>query len=164
MPRKMRRARQALTPEETRGVLERGQTGILTLYGEDGYPYPVPINFALIGTTIYMHSAVEGHKIDAIKANPKAAFCVIDADKVVPERYGTDYRSAIAFGTAELVEDEDEMLFALESLGAKYNPGDHEGLQREIDKDFARVAIIALRVDYSTGKQAMTFVKGRHQA
>jgi len=163
MPRNMRRFKQALSEEECRHILERGITGILTVHGEEGYPYPVPINYVLIDDTIYMHSAVTGHKIDAITANPKAAFCVIDADEVVPETYSTDYRSVIAFGQARLVEDEAEKMSSLRALGDKYNPGDEVGLQREIDTGYAHVAMIAFEIEHMTGKEGLRLSRLRQQ-
>ena len=80
--RPMRRHRQQLTDNDCIGILERATAGTLALLGDDGYPYAVPISFVYHEGCIYFHSAVEGHKVDAIRRNEKASFCVIDQDEV----------------------------------------------------------------------------------
>ena len=67
MFRSMRRALQQLSDDECRRILEKATSGVLALSGDDGYPYAVPISFALDGDRIIFHSAVTGHKIDAIR-------------------------------------------------------------------------------------------------
>ena len=44
MFRKMRRSPQALTQEEIIEVLKNETRGVLSVQGDDGYPYGVPIN------------------------------------------------------------------------------------------------------------------------
>ena len=60
----------------------------------------------MTGTKLYFHCAKAGHKLDAIRAQPKASFCVIDQDQIVPAEYTTYFRSVIAFGTVRILEDE----------------------------------------------------------
>ena len=162
MFRKMRRFKQQLTDDEVREVLERGKTGILAVIGDEGYPYTVPINYVYADGRIYMHSAVTGHKIDAIKACDKASFCVIDADEVVPADYSTNFRSVVAFGRARIMDDESAKEAALRQLGDKYNPDQPEALDREVAKSFTRLHMIELEIEHVTGKQSkeLAHVKG----
>ena len=95
---KMRRSKQALSPEEMESILLGGTSGVLALQGEGGYPYAVPLSYVYTGGRFYFHCARAGHKIDAVRHSPKASFCVIGQDQVVPEEYTTYYRSVIAFG------------------------------------------------------------------
>ena len=74
-----------------------------------GVPYLVPLNFGMAAgpqsLTLYFHCARAGHKYEAVKACPRASFCVVDSSEVVPEDYSTDYRSVIVFGRVrELTE------------------------------------------------------------
>ncbi len=154
MFRKMRRYKQQMTDEEARGVLERGKTGIMAVNGDDGYPYTVPINYVYADGKIYMHSALEGHKIDAIQANDKVSFCVIDADDVVPADYSTNFISVIAFGRARILTDETEKERSLRLLGDKYNPGQDEALDDEVRKFFKRVHMIEITIEHLTGKKS----------
>lgn len=76
MFREMRRNKQLLDKEESIVVLEKGTAGVLSLSGDDGYPYAVPISY-VYNSKIYFHSAVSEHKLDAISNRDKASFCVI---------------------------------------------------------------------------------------
>ena len=87
MFREMRRNGQELPLEECTAILNRGTSGVLALSGDDNYPYAVPVSYAYDGYKLYFHCAKSGHKIDAIRRNAKASFCVIDQDLVVPEEY-----------------------------------------------------------------------------
>ena len=71
MFREMRRKKQKLTEKQCIDILKRAKTATLALHGDDGYPYSVPVNFVYEDGKIYFHGAKEGHKIDAIKNNPK---------------------------------------------------------------------------------------------
>lgn len=102
MFRPMRRSAQALGVDACREVLSRGTSGVLALLGDGGWPYAVPMSYAFDGEKLYFHCAREGHKLDAIRREARASFCVVDRDEVVPAEYTTYFRSAIAFGTTYL--------------------------------------------------------------
>ena len=102
-----------------------------------------------------------GHKLDAVKRHPKASFCVIGQDHVLPEKYTTCFRSAIAFGRVRVLEDPAEKLHALELLAAKYSPGQAEGRRQEIDQQFDRVCMLELSIEHLTGKEAIELTKQR---
>ena len=122
MFREMRRKKQLLTPEERAAVLHRGTSGVLALAGDDGYPYAVPMSYVYDGAKLYFHCAKSGHKLDAIRRNCKASFCVIDQDQIVPEEYTSHFRSVIVFGTMRILEDDGEKRAAIEALkGTLYN-------------------------------------------
>ena len=125
MFREMRRKRQLLSEKEAGEILKRGTSGVLALAGDDGYTYAVPISYVYDGEKLYFHSAKSGHKLDAIAAEPKASFCVIDQDRIVPEEYTTYFRSVIAFGRVRVMEDEAEKRQAIESWPKSMRPGAH---------------------------------------
>jgi nitroimidazol reductase NimA-like FMN-containing flavoprotein (pyridoxamine 5'-phosphate oxidase superfamily) len=134
-------------------------TGILAVHGDDDYPYAVPLNFAYEPDKIYFHCARSGHKIDAIRRNGKVSFCVIDADRVLPAEFATDYRSAVAFGIAKEVEEDAEKLHALRLLNGKYAPDIPAEGEKAIQKDWAHVCVVKIDVQHLTGKEANEDVK-----
>lgn len=89
MFRKMRRKKQELTEKQCLDILRRAKTATLALSGDDGYPYSVPMNFVYEDGKIYFHGAKEGHKIDAIKNNPKVSMSIIDQEDVIEEELTT---------------------------------------------------------------------------
>lgn len=161
MFRGMRRKKQQLPMDEAVTILNRGSAGVLALLGDEGYPYAVPISYVYDGGRLYFHCAQSGHKLDAIAKEPKASFCVIDRDEVIPESYTTAYRSVIAFGHIRRVEDEKEQIHALDRLGRKYAPEQDpaEAIQEEID----RVCVLEMSIDHMTGKEGIELVRRRNQ-
>ena len=156
---KMRRKVQQLSPEETEAVLLRGTAGVLALTGDKAFPYAVPISYVYDGEHIYFHSALEGHKIDAIRRNPNASFAVIDQDEVIPEKYTTAYRSVIVFGSIRIIEDDAEKRITIRKLAIKYAP-EHTEAQHaaEIDGAWKRFCMLEMSVAHMTGKQAKELV------
>ena len=128
--REMRRKRQQLSNEESVAILEKATAGTLALLGDGDYPYAVPISYVYHEGKLFFHSALAGHKVDAIRKCEKASFCVIEQDDVQPKKYTTFFRSVIAFGRIHIIEDEQEKLETARMLGNRYNPNDDESLQK----------------------------------
>lgn len=156
--RSMRRKRQQLSEEKSIEILRKSTSGTLALLGDNGYPYAVPISYVYADGKLYFHSALSGHKIDAIRNCDKASFCVIDQDEVHPEKYTTYFRSVIAFGRIHIIEDEQEKLETARLLGDRYNPNQEEALQKEIEKGLSRMVMIRFDIEHLTGKEAIELV------
>ena len=162
MFRDMRRKKQSLSEAECLAIFDRGTAGVLALSGDGGYPYAVPLSYVREGDMIYFHCAQSGHKLDAVARNDRASFCVVDQDRVVPERYTTHYRSVIAFGRMRTVEDPAEKRRAVELLALKYAPGDSPDHRTAyIDQDFARLCMLELTMEHMTGKEARELAAGK---
>ncbi len=156
--REMRRKRQQLSEEESISILQKSTAGTLALLGDNGYPYAVPISYVYANGKLYFHSALSGHKVDAIRKYEKASFCVIDQDEVHPEKYTTFFRSVIAFGRIHIVEDEQEKLESARMLGDRYNPNQEEALQKELEKGLSRMLAIRFDIEHLTGKESIELV------
>lgn len=164
MFREMRRKKQQLTQEETMVILREGTSGVLSLTGDEGYPYGVPLSYVYDGDKLYFHCAKEGHKIDAIRKNPKASFCVIAQDEIVPEKYTTCYRSVIAFGSVRILENEGEKRRAIEELALKYASEDsEENRQNYIEKDWEPLCMLEMTVEHLSGKEAIELVRRKQK-
>ena len=159
--RPMRRNRQQLSREECERILNRCTSGVLALAGDSGYPYAVPLSYVYADGAIIFHSAVEGHKVDAIKRDNRCSFCVIEQDEIKPAEFTTYFRSVIAFGRIHILETADEKVQALRLLGRRYSPGDEPGLQHEIDKSLDHVLLLRLDIDHLSGKQAIELLQSR---
>ncbi|SHE46106.1 hypothetical protein SAMN05444349_102191 [Bacteroides faecichinchillae] len=159
--RKMRRSRQQLSKTECDAILSVATSGTLALLGDNGYPYAVPISYVYADGRLYFHSAKTGHKVDAIRGHDKASFCVIAADEVRPSEFTTYFRSVIAFGKIQIIESESERMYAASLLGARYNPGDDAGLQKELEKGLSHMLILRLDIEHLTGKEAIELVRKR---
>ena len=152
MKHEMRRAKQRLSPEESLAILEKGSSGVLALWdGEE--PYAVPLSYVYHQGKLYFHCARAGRKLAAARTCPKASFCVVAADHVIPEKYTPAYRSVIVSGRLRIIEDEAEMVPALRLLAEKYNPGHSEDTEREISAWISHTLMLELSADELSGKQ-----------
>lgn len=162
MFREMRRKRQMLSREESDAILREGTSGVLALSGDGGYPYAVPLSYLYDGERIFFHCAKSGHKLDAIRRDPKASFCVIGQDDVVPSKYTTYFQSVIVFGTLRILEDDDEKRRAVELLAVKYAPEDSEERRSQtISQEWKPLCMLEMKIDHLTGKEGIELTKKR---
>ena len=108
MFRKMRRKKQKLSIEECEKLLHDGTSGVLSLCGNDGYPYGVPLSYVYDDSRLIFHCATEGRKLDIIRENPRASFCVIGKDQIVSDEYTTYFQSVMVSGSVKIIENAQE--------------------------------------------------------
>lgn len=150
----MRRFNQQMSDDECKEILHKNTSGVLSVIGDNGYPYAVPLSYVYMDNRIYFHCAVSGHKIDAIKSNDKVSFCIVEQDNVVAERYTTYYKSVIIFGKARILSDENEIKYTLSELAKKYAPSDStENRNNEINK-YPNLLMVEIEIEHMTGKKA----------
>lgn len=155
--REMRRRNQQLPLEDCQRILQTTTSGVLAVAGDDSYPYAVPLSFAYADGRLYFHVAKSGHKLDALRRNSKASFCVIEQDEVVPKEYTTYFRSVIAFGKVRIVEDNAEKRRGLDLLADKYSP--HE--TAEISKLINALYVLEMDIEHLTGKEGRELAEQR---
>ena len=146
----MRRPTRALPDEQTLEILSKATYGVLSTTGVIG-AYGAPINYVYADGHIYGHCAEAGHKLDNIAHDNRVCFTVVEADpQIVPEHLSTRYRSAIAFGTAVILEGE-AVRAPLIKLCEALTPGCIPDYLKDgaIDR---RVRVIDITVAYVSGK------------
>lgn len=158
MFREMRRKRQLLSFEDCVAILKKMTNGILAVHGSGGYPYAVPVSYVYSGGRIFFHSAMQGHKIDAIRKDNKVSFCVVEQDDIKPAEFTTYFRSVIVFGRARILTVAEEKRSALDLLVDKYSPNE-PGLEAEIAKGFNHLLMVEIVIEHITGKEAIELVK-----
>ncbi len=153
MFRKMRRFKQQLSDEQCIHVLNTAPRGVLSVLGEDGYPYGLPINYVYNEEDgkIYFHGAKEGHKIDAIRKYDKVSFCVYDEGFRKEGEWALNIASVICFGRISFVTDEEKAIAMVRKLARRYYPS-LESADEEVRKDGHRAQMLALTIDHMTGK------------
>lgn len=148
----MRRFKQQLPEEECRAILDTAYRGFLSVIGDGGYPYTVPINFVYAEDVLYFHCAVEGHKLDAIRASDKACFTIIDTPQKEPGDWWYHVRSVICFGRVRVVEDAEQKNMRLRQLGKKYFPEGYD-MEADMQRNAARALVLAFQIEHCTGKR-----------
>ena len=152
MFREMRRKQQALTQAECVAVLQAAKRGVLAVHGEDGYPYAFPMDCVYRDGKIYFHCAKTGHKLDALAADNRVSFCVMDEGVRVGDDWPLHFQSVIVFGRIQRVEAPEEKILLLRELGLKYFPAP-EAVETELQKHAAAAQVLALTVDHMSGKR-----------
>lgn len=160
MFRKMRRVGQDLPAEFMEKILTESSSGVLALQGDEDYPYAVPLSHVYFDGKLYFHCAKEGHKIDAINRNPKASYCIVWQDEIIPEEYTTYFQSVIAFGKIYFVTDPEEKIKAAEALVEKFSPGLFEAKRGSVPG----MPMFCLEIEHITGKEALALAKRRNDA
>ena len=148
----MRRFKQEATAEECLTVLETAPRGILSVQGENGYPYGVPMNYVLVDNMIYFHCAREGHKLDAVRSNEKVCFTVLSEPIKNPGEWWNCFTSVICFGRISEVKDEERRNFALRALGAKLFPAGYD-IEADLAKNSSKAQVLELTIDHMSGKK-----------
>lgn len=153
MFRKMRRFKQQLTLEQCIEILKKEPRGVLSVHGEDGYPYGMPMNqyYDEDENKLYFHSAKEGHKLDALLKNEKVSFCVYDQGFRREGEWALNIQSVIVFGKIHLITDPNIVLEKIRQLGLKHYPTP-EAVEEEIKKSVDRVQMLELTIEHITGK------------
>lgn len=153
MFRKMLRIKQRLSNEECIRILKQELRGVLSVNGDDGYPYGLPINhfYCEEDGKIYFHSGKKGHKIDAITRNDKASFCVYDEGFSKDGDWAKNIKSVIVFGHIEFVEDTEKIYEIARRLSHKFTD-DEDYIEREIRESGARTLMFALVPEHMDGK------------
>ncbi len=151
MFRTMRRFKQQIPGEECVRVLQNGKRGVLSVLGDDGYPYGIPLDFLYEDGKIFFHGAPAGHKIDAVKACDKVCFTVFDNEEYREGDWAAWIRSVVVFGRIQIIEDREKRLDIVRKIGLKYYP-----TVAEVDEEMAaaadRVAALELTIEHMTGK------------
>ena len=149
--RPLRRIKQAASEEEILSVLDTAQRGILSVIGENGYPYGLPINYIFHDEKIYFHCAREGHKLDAIRANGKVCFTVLSEPVRNEGEWWYCLTSVIVFGHVREIMDPTEAEPLLRALGAKYFPEGYD-IDADIQRNAPKALIIEITPDHISGK------------
>ena len=152
MFRPMRRIKQQLSEEESLDVLKRAKRGVLSVIGDDGWPYGMYLNPHFENGRIFFHGAKAGHKIDAMKKDARASFTVIDDGVKDEGGWAYTFKSIVIFGRVEFVEDQNEAVEICRRLARRFNPSEAD-IEDEIRRAATHVQVFALIPEHITGKR-----------
>ena len=153
MFREVARKKQVLTSEQIIKILKAEKRGVLSVLGENGYPYGLPINFWFNEENgyIYFHSGKKGHKTDAISSYNKVSFCVYDEGYRKDGEWSLNISSVIVFGRMYIVEEIEKTVEIFRKLSLKFT-SDTEYIDSEIKKFAKDTICYELRPEHITGK------------
>lgn len=154
MFREIRRKKNAISIDSAKELLRTSRRGVLSVQGENGYPYALPINYLYEEETqtILFHGAKTGHKVDALKACDKVCFTVVGNERIQEEPWAPFVQSVIVFGRCHLVEDRERSIALVRRLAGKYYP-DEAMAEEEIRLSGKHVQMFELKIEHLSGKE-----------
>ena len=153
MFREIVRKKQALPLEECVEILKNEPRGVLSVLGDDGYPYGMPMDhwYCEEDGKIYFHGGKTGHKIDAMKACDKVSYCVYDSGTRAEGEWWLRIRSVVVFGRVEFIQDYDRTMDISRKLSLKYTQ-DEAYIEDEVQHSGPGTLVFALTPEHITGK------------
>ena len=148
----MHKADRQLSPEDTLAILTDEPRGVLSVIGDDGYPYAVPINYIVVNDKVYLHSAPYGYKMECLEKSKKCCFSVIVSAQIIPSKITAAFESVIITGDVAMVTDEAEKRAALEAFVTQKHPGYEEIGLKMVNTLFDKTALLRIDPKEMTGK------------
>ena len=153
MFREMIRKNKQLQHEECVEILRKEKRGVLSVLGDDDYPYGMPMNhfYNEEDGNVYFHCGNIGHRLEALKKHDKVSFCLFDEGYHKEGDWALTIRSVILFGRIEIIDDKDAIADITTKLSHKFT-NDDEYIQKEIRVSGPRTLLLKLKVEHMCGK------------
>ena len=153
MFREMLRKKQELSVSDCIAILKKEPRGVLSVLGDDDYPYGMPLNhyYCEEDGKLYFHGGKSGHKIDSLRKHNKVSYCVYDEGFRMEGEWALNIKSVIIFGKVEFIEDQEEINRISRLLSYKFTD-DEEYIQKEIERSGNNTLMFAIEIEHMTGK------------
>lgn len=155
----MRKASREMDAAFALDVIDRAPYVTVSFTRADGTAYGLPLSLARTDErTFYFHCALEGEKLACIAAHPEV--CLSAVSRCTPtfdtkkREFTLQYKSAVAFGRASLVADDDEKIRALRAISQRFLPKHMHEFGDAVSRSLGRTAVV--RIDLlapPTGKR-----------
>lgn len=149
----MRRFKQSLSIEECIDLLDKQTRGVLSMIGDNGYPYGVPMNhyYSKEENILYFHGAKQGHKIDSISRNNKVCYTVYDSGYRKDDDWALNVKSVVVFGKVNFIDDINKSKYICEKLCRKFT-NDEDYIKYELEHSLKHVQCLKLKIEHISGK------------
>ena len=153
MFRPMRREKQALTKAECEEILRTETRGVLSVTGDDGWPYAAPVNHWYDEGTgrLYFHSGGIGHRVNALQKDDRVCFCAYDRGYRRDGEWALNVKCVILFGRARPMTDRAAAMDIARKLCIKFTD-DTAYIDDEIARSGKATLVYEITVEHMTGK------------
>lgn len=134
-------------------ILVNEKRGVLSVNGDSGYPYGMPMNhfYNSDDGSIYFHCGKAGHRLDSLRNDCKASFCVIDSGTASEGSWALNFKSVIVFGDITVIDDTETVIEISEKLSRKFTD-DEEYIKSEIEQYARATLLLKLEPKHICGK------------
>ena len=153
MFRELVRKNKQLSMEDCVHILKSETRGVLSVQGDNGYPYGMPMNhwYNEEDGNIYFHCGNVGHRLDSLRSCDKVSFCTYDQGYRKEGEWSLNIKSVIVFGRLEIIEDHDRAMDITRQLSLKYTD-DIGYIDWEIQQSGKNTLVFRLIPEHITGK------------
>ena len=153
MFRELRRKNKALSNNECVEILKNEKRGVLSVIGDGGYPYGVPMNhyYNEEDGNLYFHTGKGGHRNESLLKNNKASFTLYDSGYKKDSDWALYIKSVIVFGEVELIEDAEVIKNITKKLSYKFT-SDEAYIEKEIKAFLNETVLLKLNIKHMCGK------------
>ena len=156
MFRPMVRQNKQLTKDVCIQILRQQNRGVLSVNGDDGYPYSAPINhyYNPDDGCLYFHTGrrTDSHRTESLRASDKVCYCVTEPGKPIPGDWALFVRSVVVFGRVEIIDDVEQILPVCAALSRQFTK-DEAFIQKELDRFARGTYLLKLTPEHICGKQ-----------
>ncbi len=153
MFRDLIRKNKKLSMEECIHILKTEKRGVLSVNGDNDYPYGMPMNhwYNEEDGKIYFHCGTVGHRLDSLRKDNKVSFCVYDKGCCNKDEWALNVKSVIVFGKTAIVDDLDRIIDITTKLSYKFTQ-DEEYIRNEIKNHAHKTLLLELTPEHICGK------------
>ena len=153
MFRELVRKKKQISNEDCLELLKSERRGVLSVIGDEGYPYGTPMNhfYNEEDGNIYFHCGKLGHRLDALRACDKASFCVYDKGYAEEGDWALKVKSVIVFGRVEIIDDAGAIADITARLSRKFTQ-DEDYIANEIKNHGHLTLLLRLKPEHICGK------------
>lgn len=141
--------------ETVHGILDAGIVAHVA-FVQDGQPVVVPMIYARVGNTIYLHGARKARVIRLLEQTSRASMNVTLLDGIVYARSvfnsSMNYRSATVFGSPTLIDGHADKLAAMRHISEHSMPGRWDEVRESHENEVKMTGVIALEIDSASAK------------
>jgi nitroimidazol reductase NimA-like FMN-containing flavoprotein (pyridoxamine 5'-phosphate oxidase superfamily) len=124
-------------------------------FAVDGQPYVIPTLHARVGDTLYVHGSAASRMLRHLDSGAPVCATATLFDGLVLAKsvfnHSVNYRSAVVFGTARAVPDEQKR-DALHALTERLAPGRWDEVRQPTAQELKATSILALPIEEASAK------------
>ncbi len=143
--------------EAVHEVLDAGFVGHVG-FVDGGQPFVIPMLYAREGGTLYLHGARKARIVKLLASGAPVCINVTLLDGIVAARSAfnssMNYRSVVVFGSGHMLEDEGDILHALEVVSEHVFPGRWRELRAPSEREIAMTGVVAITIESASAKVA----------
>ena len=157
----MRRKDREMDENFARMVLDKCEYAVLGTVNPDGTPYCIPVTIVRDGDAVYIHSAPDGQKVQNLRQNPHVCLTCVGDTHIPPDKFTTEFESAVAFGTVREVTENEEKIQVLRMLCERHVPTNMAEFNEAVSSSLPRTGVWKLQIEKLTGKRTKFDAQGK---